>query len=86
MNKLKLDLDTLAVESFDTATARKEDGTVFGEQCTCNTHCTCPGCESCDNTCPYTCDDYTCGGGTCEGTCGGECMSQWETCPAICPV
>jgi hypothetical protein len=78
MHKLKLHLDDLRVESFDTTTVRKEKGTVFGEQCTCPSACTCPGCPSCDATCPatcpYTCDDASCGascGGTCDGSCDG---------------
>ncbi|HEX6909725.1 MAG TPA: hypothetical protein VF142_05010 [Longimicrobium sp.] len=70
MNKLKLHLDELVVESFDTAGRAGEKGTVFGEQCTCPTACTCPGCETCD----YTCDDPTCVGQTCDGyTCEGSC-------------
>jgi hypothetical protein len=73
MKKLSLDLDQLTVDSFDTAAAAKEKGTVFGEQCTCYTHCdTCPGCPTCDNTrCgQHTCD---CSNHTCEG---------WYTCTA----
>ena len=70
--KLTLNLDDLSVDSFDTTTTQKEKGTVFGEQCTCYTNCTCPGCPSCGNTCPatcaYTCDDYTCAN-TCANTC-----------------
>jgi hypothetical protein len=76
MNKLKLNLDELSVESFDTTRAEKEKGTVFGEQCTCYTQCTCPGCPTCANyntcnatcgaTCANTCDDATCVG--CGGT------------------
>lgn len=45
----------------------KRKGTVFGEQCTCYTACTCPGCPSCDPTCEHTC----------ASTCGQTC---WETC------
>ncbi|HEX2206863.1 MAG TPA: hypothetical protein VHG93_04220 [Longimicrobium sp.] len=81
MNKLKLHLEALTVESFDTSATEKAKGTVFGEQCTCYTQCTCPGCptcanyntcdNTCNNTCPgtcaYTCDDYTCAYG-CGGT------------------
>ena len=95
MAKMKLELDTLAVDSFDTTAAEKERGTVFGEQCTCYTNCTCPGCYTCDNTCPatcaYTCDDNTCAAscnGTCDG-CGGTTTgirTQWETCGGTCPV
>ena len=86
MSKLKLTMENLTVESFDTtAVARKEKGTVFGEQqCTCYTVCTCPGCPTCDGTCPNdpscadtcwnTCDDWTCietcGFSNCETRCG----------------
>lgn len=70
MNKLKLRLDELAVESFGTTCAADEQGTVFGEQCTCQTVCSCPGCPTCD----YTCDDPTCVAQTCIGyTCEGSC-------------
>ena len=70
--KLTLKLEDLSVDSFDTTTTQKAKGTVFGEQCTCYTNCTCPGCptcyESCNGTCDAscpatcynTCDDYTC--------------------------
>ncbi|HEU4881344.1 MAG TPA: hypothetical protein VFT45_03835 [Longimicrobium sp.] len=78
MNKLSLSLDALRVESFDTTPAeRKQKGTVFGEQCTCYTACSCPGCPTCGatcyvpgngNTCEHTCAaEYTCD--TCMGTC-----------------
>jgi hypothetical protein len=64
MKKLSLDLDQLTVDSFDTAAPAAEKGTVFGEQCTCYTHCdTCPGCPTCDNT---LCGQYTCD--TCPDT------------------
>ena len=74
-SKLSLNLEDLSVESFDTTSGQKAKGTVFGEQCTCYTNCTCPGCPTCDAscdgtcgdtcpaTCPYTCDDASCGGG-----------------------
>lgn len=73
MKKLKLALDDLSVETFDTSPARREKGTVMGEQeCTCPTACTCPTCPTCCNTCeascPYTCDDATCPE-TCDDTC-----------------
>ncbi len=77
--KLTLNLEDLSVDSFDTTAAQKAKGTVFGEQCTCYTNCTCPGCPTCDRTCPntcaYTCDDntcaYTCDDASCAGTCDG---------------
>jgi hypothetical protein len=80
MKKFKLELDDLRIDSFSTTPARQEKGTVFGEQCTCYTNCTCPGCPTCDASCNGTCnascngcggtDYYSCGG-TCDGSCGG---------------
>ncbi len=68
MRKLKLDLEELSVESFATTPNRPaEGGTVFGQQCTCYTQCTCPGCPTCDASCNGTC------GGTCAGTCDASC-------------
>ena len=83
----KLRLDDLQVDTFDTTpVARKEKGTVVGEQmCTCYTICTCPGCPTCDATCPatcaYTCDDVTCNE-SCDGTCAGwTCITRCvDTC------
>jgi hypothetical protein len=75
MNKLKLNLEDLAVESFSTTPeAQKENGTVFGQQCTCFTQCTCPGCPTCDATCNGTCA-ATCNA-SCNGTCGGTCAAS----------
>lgn len=78
MHKLKLVMDDLRVESFETIAAAKEKGTVIGAECTCYSACTCPGCPTCDATCPntcaFTCDDRTCY--SCDGTC--------ETCGATC--
>jgi hypothetical protein len=90
-SKLTLNLDDLSVDSFDTTATQKEKGTVFGEQCTCYTNCTCPGCPTCDNTCratcAYTCDDhtcaYTCDDATCAG-CGTGAYSCYES--DCCPV
>jgi hypothetical protein len=79
-SKLKLDLDELQVESFDTTPGEhRREGTVFGQQCTCYTQCTCPGCPTCDASCNGTC------GGTCDascnGTCGGTCANScYGTC------
>jgi hypothetical protein len=76
MKKLKLDLEDLSVESFATTPEpRAEGGTVFGQQCTCYTQCTCPGCPTCDASCNGTCD------ASCNGTCGGTCGA---TCDASC--
>ena len=69
MERLTLRLDDLAVDSFPTTAPAAARGTVFGEQCTCYTNCTCPGCPTCDDTCAETCGD-SCGPSTCAQTCG----------------
>jgi hypothetical protein len=71
MQKLKLQLEDLSVESFDTTAPAKAKGTVFGEQCTCYTNCTCPGCPTCEASCNGTCD-ASCNG-TCDASCNGTC-------------
>jgi hypothetical protein len=68
--KLKLNLDQLAVDSFDTSRPAQKEGTVFGEQCTCYTNCTCPGCPTCDASCEGTCN--TCGASCYQTDCGCE--------------
>ena len=70
--KLKLDLDELTIDSFDTTRPSRSKGTVFGEQCTCYTQCTCPGCPTCDASCDGTCGG-TCGENTCAASCNGTC-------------
>jgi len=49
--KLKLRLEDLEVDAFQTTSASDKQGTVWGQQCTCDTACTCPGSPSCDATC-----------------------------------
>jgi hypothetical protein len=86
MAKLKLQLEDLTIDSFDTSPAKKEKGTVFGEQCTCWTYCgqnTCPGCPTCGNTCNGTCDASACNG-TCDASCNGTCYSCNWTCEWTC--
>lgn len=85
MKKLSLNLDQLSVDSFDTEAPAEQKGTVMGEQCTCQTACTCPGCPTCYNTC--NANDWTCANTceTCNGSCGGscwytECPTTGETC------
>jgi hypothetical protein len=85
--KLKLNLEQLSVDSFDTTEAQTPKGTVFGEQCTCYTNCSCPGCPTCDASCNGTCDascNGTCGayscGGSCDYTCDGYCTVNDYTC------
>jgi hypothetical protein len=79
MRKLKLQLDDLQIDSFDTTTPPKAKGTVFGEQCTCYTQCTCPGCPTCYDSCNGTC------GASCNGTCGATCdASCYGSCDWTC--
>lgn len=95
MNKLKLHLDDLLVESFDTSRPTERQGTVFGEVCTCAYTCDDPTCAiTCDDaTCVYTCDDPSCAescNGTCDGytcldSCGGTCWNPRCNPSAICP-
>ncbi|WP_420128325.1 hypothetical protein [Longimicrobium sp.] len=86
MRKLSLKLEDLTVDSFDTTVTHKAKGTVFGEQCTCYTQCTCPGCPTCDHTCAYTCDDQTCPAcPTCAASCNGTCNCPTDnTCGWTC--
>lgn len=67
MKALKLTLENLVVESFRTTEAEASGGTVFGEQCSCYSVCTCPGAPTCDET-------------ECAGTCGGCCTVCFDTC------
>jgi len=76
--KLKLNLDQLSVDSFDTTKPEAKTGTVFGEQCTCYTNCTCPGCPTCDASCNGTCD-ASCNG-TCDASCNGTCYEDTCAC------
>jgi hypothetical protein len=88
MRKLKLQLEDLMIDSFTTTPAEKAKGTVFGEQCTCYTACTCPGCPTCYASCGGSCDatcNGTCGA-TCDWSCGGTCeySCNGDTCVAGC--
>jgi hypothetical protein len=80
-DKLKLELDDLRIDSFSTTDVEKPKGTVFGEQCTCWTQCTCPGCPTCDASCNGTCaaSCYGSCGATCDYSCGGTCDWQCQT-------
>jgi hypothetical protein len=86
MKKMKLDLNELAVDSFDTVATVKPKGTVFGEQCTCYTNCTCPGCPTCAASCNGTCDENTCDA-SCAATCDScyftQCVNTCYNCPTV---
>lgn len=87
MKKLRLQLDDLRIDSFDTTAPQKAKGTVFGEQCTCYTNCTCPGCPTCYQSCNGSCDASCNGscGATCDGTCGATCEDTcYNTCAVSC--
>ncbi|HYR10043.1 MAG TPA: hypothetical protein VEQ60_19875 [Longimicrobium sp.] len=82
MTKLKLRLDDLRVDSFDTTRPAREKGTVLGQQDTLPNHCypsyqpscgvSCTG-GTCDGeTCPYTCAE------SCNGSCGPD--TCYESC------
>lgn len=71
--KLKLDVDALAVDSFDTADAElAKSGTVHAHAsllCTGANGATCGTNPSCDGG--YTCDgQYTCNFRSCDAVCG----------------
>jgi hypothetical protein len=100
MKKLSLNLDTLSIESFDTAPDPTDQrGTVHGHGPTwhyngCTYNQPCNPASSPDYTEDYTCDDYSCWNscqqscnGTCYDTC--NCPSQvntcWETCQPTVP-
>lgn len=74
MEKVRLDLDELEVQSFVTTGADPQPrGTVHGnEQCSCQCCPTDPALNTCWNSCADTCW-ATCAGDTCWGSCGGSC-------------
>lgn len=85
-SKMKLDLDELNVESFDTTPAegQKGTGTVQGyylgtiQIISCLFACTDPTCNTCDASCGGTCD-------TCDASCGGTCETcDGPTCGSTC--
>ncbi|HEU0299240.1 MAG TPA: hypothetical protein VFR37_07300 [Longimicrobium sp.] len=84
MKKLTLNLNALEVQSFATAPDAQGRGTVHAEECTCPTNicatCTCPGCQTCNETCPNTCWN-TCDDPSCV-TCGFSC--GYESCDHTC--
>jgi len=95
MGKLKLDLDALAVETFETTQPDESQGTVHGNQqqgtfqtlfqVSCGGSCIhCGGVatfQSCFQTCGQTCPQVQTCGLTCQGTCFGTCQ---VTCQRTC--
>ena len=87
MHKLKLELDLLAVESFETLKTDAPRGTVeaFLPTRICNTEeFSCWGtCLSCAPSCAGTCDGSC--ANTCEATCGYTCDDpSCATCLTYC--
>jgi hypothetical protein len=87
MKKLKLDVGELRVESFQTARATMQRGTVRGHLT--RLHCT----EFVDCTIDFGCGTGTGGtggtgaascNGTCDASCNGSCASCVATCNASC--
>lgn len=74
MKKLRLELEDVRIESFETSSVRAEKGTVFGEQQWSRPgQASCNGDETCANTCGPVCDSlHTCDHFTCAGF-----VSRW---------
>jgi hypothetical protein len=88
MNKLKLDLDQLAVESFETNAADgAQRGTVRGMGPTpplLTAPPTCASfCLSCEPGCDNTLAGVTCEA-SCEASCGGTCNCSGNSCYGTC--
>jgi len=90
MKKIRLDLDTLSVESFDTrAGGDAADGTVFGhippetyaKYCSDGQTCEATGCFGTAATDCGTCGASACG--TCATNCG-TCATACGTCDTYC--
>ena len=90
MRKLKLELDALEVQSFETASAPKESGTVHGRVAThtCDLQCaktpdgTCNGAMTCslwESCCESNCGYYTCAYG-CPASVGDTCDPSCNWC------
>lgn len=77
MTKLRLRMEDLAVESFDSSPARPQRGTVMGQETWYPTECTCQGQYTCVESCPQTCWE------TCDATCPWN-HTCWETCGLTC--
>jgi hypothetical protein len=78
MRKLTLDLDSLAVQSFETGEDEAVRGTVHGN------YLTEWGCTGMDPNCKSNYDATDCRVsdlGTCAGTCGSTCGCTGSVCP-----
>lgn len=78
MKKLTLRLDDLRIETFRTAHAPRDRGTVLGEQCSCGNTCMADY-----GTCAYSCA-ATCYGSCPPGTCYMTCRVEMTCYMAAC--
>jgi hypothetical protein len=68
MKKLSLNIEELAVETFETMREPEQSGTIRGAESTgFEIICTCSDGGTCDASC-----DGGCGSQSCGGTCGGD--------------
>jgi hypothetical protein len=88
MRKLKLDLDQLTVDSFDTdADDGAQRGTVEAHSLRCVSPfetCEALSCNYTCGTCNATCASCASCFNTCGNTCGGSCYGTCETCQTNC--
>ncbi|HEU0012348.1 MAG TPA: hypothetical protein VFQ45_01620 [Longimicrobium sp.] len=79
MKKMRLDLDTLSVESFDTVETPAERGTVHGHIPPDTYARYCSDGTTCVDSC-FECTDYASCLGTCNATECGTCATNCGTC------
>ena len=80
MGKIRLDLDALSVESFNTAhDSGGQNGTVFGHRPPWSEASYCP-CETVEVECGTAATDC----GTCAATACGTCATDCGTCATAC--
>ncbi|HEU4882961.1 MAG TPA: hypothetical protein VFT45_11960 [Longimicrobium sp.] len=88
MRKLKLDLDRLIVESFDTVVAKDPGrGTVEAHSHMCVSPfetCAALSCNYTCGTCDPSCASCVSCYNTCYNTCGPSCNGSCETCQTNC--
>jgi len=81
MGKIRLELESLAVESFATLPREGSVGTIHAHQFeslrSCNLTCEDTCIQTCANTCLNTCG--TCNA-TCVNTCGASCLNYTCAC------
>lgn len=69
MKKLKLEVDELAIETFETAETVEEQGTVRAHHHTLEDIDTCDGGNTCWDSCDGVCGTYFCTPDTCSLLC-----------------